>query len=91
MYEEKQKISLYRNGVRRNRLVQAASKLTYISDAIFASESFLTTLGKDACNKLLISDINRDIKVMKARKLRIEFEFRLIEHNVNWMKRFVIN
>ena len=74
-FEDEQQISLYRNGVRRNRLVQAASKVTYISDAIHASENFILTLANKACNKLLVSDINRDIKVMKARKLRIELEF----------------
>ena len=74
-FEDEQKITLYRNAVRRNRLVQAASKLTYISDAIHASENFLLTLANEACNKLLVSDINRNIKIMKARKLRIELEF----------------
>ena len=74
-FEEKQHISIHRNGVRRNRLVQAASKLSYISDAINASENFILTIANDACNKLLVYDIRRDIKIMIGRKLRLEFEF----------------
>jgi hypothetical protein len=74
-FEEKQHISIHRNGVRRNRLVQAASKLSYISDAINASENFILTIANDACNKLLVDDIRRDIKIMIGRKLRLEFEF----------------
>lgn len=74
-FEEKQQISTYRNGVRRNRLVQAASKLAYNSDAINASENFLLTIANDACNKLLVDDIRRDIKILIGRKLRLEFEY----------------
>ena len=74
-FENEQRILLYRNGVRRNRLVQAATKVTYISDAIHASENLIITLAKEACNKLLVSDIKRDIKIMKARKSRFELEF----------------
>ena len=74
-FEKEKQIALYRNGVRRNRLVQAASKLSYMSDAIHASENLILTLANDARNKMLVNDISRDIKIMKGRALRLELQY----------------
>ncbi len=70
-----EEIKKYRSSVKRNRLIQTASKLSFYQDAISTSENLLLSLGRDRFNKSLREDIGRDIITMKGKIARLEFEY----------------
>ena len=61
--------------MRRNRLIQSASKVSHFYDAINTSQNLLPSLRSESGNKSLCRDIERDIKVMRAKMIRHESMF----------------